>query len=455
MKITASRKPSLIAQRFRLLAAPVLLLWAGHSLAASMTLVEAMDRAWQNDPSVPGSQARSASEREAGIQERSTRLPSVAADATYTYGYSDSKFAFGESRDSYPSWSAGLEARQALFRLDWSARGDRADAQDALADALYERRRIGLFARVAERFFGVLVAEDNYQQAQAEAEAVRESLENTRKRYEVDLVPGTDLKEAQARDDLARAQVLSTEQELESARDVLAETLGSRDFDLPKLPKSVALSPITPSDVESWIATAEQTNPDLVIARHQAQIARTQVRSRRAEATPQLDLVARAGRTDSTEYVLGQRQDDASIGVELNLPIYAGGLNQSRVREAEALAVAAEQDAKLTASETERRVRRNFRLLQTDYIQVGAYERVLESATLAQAAVKAGYDAGTRTITDVLDAQSRVVQARRDLNQTRYNLLLHLLQLRQSVGQMTVAHLAAVDTLFTQNPEQP
>lgn len=437
-----------------LLAAPLALLTAS-ALAAPLTLVDSLMLAAQHDPLVAPSIALAESERELGEQERAGLRPSVSAQGSYNYRYSDSTFAFGQSRDDYPAWSAGVEARQALFRLDWSARRERADAQEALAEAGQEQRRVHFFRRVAERYIGLLAAEDALRQAQAEADAVRESMQDTRKRYEVDLVPGTDLKEAQARDDLAQAQLLSAQQEVESSRDVLAESVGRRDFDLPRLPESVVFGPVMPGEVDAWIDAAIKSNPALVIARRDAQIAETQVRSRRAEAMPRVDLVANVSRDDSTEYVLGQRQDDASIGVELNVPIYAGGYNDSRVREAEANLRRAESSARLLASETEREVRVLFRALQTNYIQVRAYERARESAELALAAIKAGYDAGTRTITDVLDAQSRVVQTSRNLNQTRYDLLLNMLKLRQQTGQIDQTFFAAVDTLFTQTPAQP
>lgn len=455
MKKAASSNAPPKAQRLRLLLAAPLLLWAGHAYTAPLTLVDSLALAYENDPSVPPSIALRETERELGEQERAGLRPTVSAQGSYNYSYSDSKFAFGQSRDEYPAWSAGLEARQALFRLDWSARGERADAQEALADAGMEQRRVNLYGRVAERYIGVLIAEDALRQAQAEADAVRESMQDTRKRYEVDLVPGTDLKEAQARDDLAQAQLLSAQQEVESSRDVLAETVGRRDFDLPQMPDAVVFGPVVPAEVDAWIDAATENNPALVIARRDAQIAKTQVRSRRADAMPQVDLVASVSRNDSTEYVLGQRQDDASIGVELNVPIYAGGYNDSRVREAEANLRRAESAAQLLASETEREVRVLFRSLKTNYIQVRAYERARESAALAQTATKAGYDAGTRTITDVLDAQSRVVQASRNLNQTRYDLLLNMLQLRQYTGQIDETFFAAVDALFTQTPAQP
>lgn len=100
--------------------------------------------------------------------------------------------------------------------------------------------------------------------------------------------------------------------------------------------------------------------------------------------------------------------------------------------------------------ETERSTRQQYRTVETAYIEVNAYQRSLASAETAEIATRNGYDAGTRTITDVLDAQSRVVQSRRDLNTARYNLLLGLLQLKQIVGRLTVADFSEIDRLLAQ-----
>lgn len=415
----------------------------------TLTLSDALRAAIANDPDVPGSAAKLALDLETGQRDRASLLPSLAVKGAYDYTHSNSQFAFGSASDDYPAWSAELEARQALFRFDWSARRKRAEAQDALAtDGLMFRAHY-LLMRVAERYLGVLSASDEVTQVEAEARAIKESLEDTRKRYEVDLVPGTDLKEAQARSDLAEANLLSAHEKLDTARDLLALSTGNREAVVPALQEDLRFPALAPADIAAWIKAGSEFNPEIASARHQLVVAEADVRSSRADAMPQLDLVAKAGRNDSTDFILGQRQDSASIGVSLNVPIYAGGINSSNVRASRAKEDAARADVVRLEKETERVIRQQFRLLQTAYIQVGAYERALESSLLAEKATKAGYDAGTRTITDVLDAKSRVVQASRNRNETRYNVLLYLLKLRQASGQIAVADFAAIDQMFT------
>ena len=416
--------------------------------ARAMTFGEALAMAAEHDPSVASARAAYAAESESGEQERARLRPSVAATATGDYGHADSQFAFGSARDQYPSWSAYVQARQALLRFDWSARGARADAQDGIARENLQDQQTRFIARLCRRYVDTLLAEDAYAQAESEARAVRESLGDTRKRYEVELVPGTDLKEAQARDDLAQAQLVSARSGLEDARDALQEVTGYDRSPLPKLREDLPAVPLDPPTIEDWVRLARDDGSAAQLAKLRLDLAQAELKSRRAAALPSADLVGTIGRTDSREYILGQRQDEARVGVVLTVPIYAGGYNDSRVREAEARAEEAQAELQRIRLETEREVRAAFRSIQTARAEQTAYAQALASATAAEAATRAGYDAGTRTISDVLDGRSRVVQARRNRNASRYTLLIRLMQLNAVAGTLTEARVSALDTLF-------
>lgn len=427
----------------------VLGLTLGAPAAQAMSLSEALRLSVERDPVVPVSLAQYDAEREAGAQERGTLRPSVGlrGDAQYVESEVTSAF-FSSFEESYSGYSAALEVRQPLFRLDWFARRDRARARDALADSRLADRTQQLLRRVAERYFAVLTAQDALAQAQAEAKALRESLDDTQKRYDVELVAGTDLKEAQARSDLAQARLLGAESALQNAQDALDETTGQGRAVLPQLGDEVQFPPLQPDDVGQWIATALESSPRVRSATEQVDVARANLKSRRSEGLPTLDAVASISRVDNQESRVGQLADRGLVGVELNIPIYSGGISASRVREAEALLRGAETELTRLRSDTERETRQLFRQVQTAYVQVQALSRALRSAEAAEQATRNGYEAGTRTISDVLDAQSRTVQARRERNQTRYQLLLSLLQLKQAVGVLNERDFAEIDRLL-------
>lgn len=426
----------------------LVLVLGGADAAASMLPGEALRRAAERDPSLAVAHARFGAESEAGEQERAALRPSLAAIGQGSYNDSDSRFAFGSERDRYPAWSAQLQARQPLLRFDWSARGERADTREALAQEGLDELSQQFVARVAQRYLATLMAEDELDQAQSEAGAVRESLGDTRKRYDVQLVPGTDLKEAQARDDLAQAQLVAARAGVEQARDALEEITGYDRARLPRLREDVRFPPLEPADAEGWVRIARERSFADAGARLRLRLAQADLQSRRAEALPSVDLVAQAGRSDSSEYALGARQDDARVGLELNVPLYAGGYNHSRVREAEARIREAEAELRRVALETERSVRSLFRAVNTARLRSDAYDQALASAALAEGAAMAGYDAGTRTITDVLDAKSRTVQARRTRNAARYDLITQVLLLNAAAGTLDAATLSRGDALF-------
>ncbi|HVT36201.1 MAG TPA: TolC family outer membrane protein [Nevskiaceae bacterium] len=423
---------------------------AAAPAAQAMTLSEAYALALQHDPAVAESLGQYKAEREPGDQERSTLYPNVSVAAGAAYDRTDSTGVFGHSNDTYPSYSATLKLRQPLFRLDWFARGARADARDASADASLAQRKLDLLQQVAQRYFDVLTAQDGLAQTQAEARAVRESFDATRKRYEVELAPGTDLKEAQARNDLAGASMLAARRTLEAALDALDESTGNGRAALPRLPAELRFPPLLPADAESWIASGREHSPKLLLAQQQLAIARADLTSRKSEATPTVDLVGSYGRDDTSRYVFGQKVDDGRVGLELNIPLYAGGYNASRVREAQGRLEQAQSALARTQADLERDIRARLRDVQLSMAQIDAYEKQLGSAQVAQQATANGYEAGTRTISDVLDAKSRVVQAQRDLNQSRYSVLLNLLLLKQAVGVLSEKDFAEIDRLLAQ-----
>ncbi len=422
---------------------------AGATSASAMTLSEALQAADGHDPTRAVYEAQYAADRESGIIERAAVRPRLDLQGNGNYARTESQSPlFGSFQDKYPSWSANAQLRQPLFRLDWFDIGERAKAAESQAELAHRSAQLDLLLRVAQRYFNVLIAQDQLEQAQAEARAVDKSLTDTRQRFDVELVAGTDLKEAQARQDLAQAALVGAQRNLDNARDELDETTGRGDAALPALSGEIAFPPLLPAKVDEWVAAAREGSPRIALAEQSAVVARTRYASAKAQAYPTLDLVGSVSRDDTSDFDFGQRTDDARIGVQLNVPLYAGGATRAGLRQADAQREVAEAELARVQRETERQTRQQYRTLETRYAEVSAYRRSLASAETAEVATRNGYDAGTRTITDVLDAQSRVVQSRRDLNSARYTLLLDLLQLKQTVGRLSERDFAEIDALL-------
>ena len=425
----------------------------------TMTLREALQRAIDSDPAVAASLAERAADREIGVQERATRLPTL--NITAAIKNTDSEVLSTPFKDlaattsgfdeRYDSWQMGAELRQPLFRYDFLARGRRASAQDQLAEQAFIQRDQALVIRVADRYLAVLNASNELALAQSEAEAVGKSLSDVRKRYDVQLVAGTDLKEAQARHDLAQANLLAAQQAVDSAQDALDEVTGNGRAQLYVLNPSAELPALDSLDAEVWLTRARANNPAYQQALAQVAVAQANATSRRSESLPVLDLVASHGRQDMSESRIGSKANSTEVGVELRLPLFAGGAYASKVREAQARLDQAQAQQARSERELLRETRRLFREVQTARAQSQAYQRAVESSQAAEQATRYGYEAGKRTITDVLNAQSNTVQAKRNLDRSRYDVLLKMLQLKQQAGVLDANDLTAVDTLLTLN----
>ena len=425
----------------------------------TMTLREALQRAIDSDPAVAASLAERAADREVGVQERATRLPTL--NITTAIKSTDSEVLSTPFKDPaattsgfderYDSWQMGAELRQPLFRYDFLARGRRASAQDQLAEQAFIQRGQALVIRVADRYLAVLNASNELALAQSEAEAVGKSLSDVRKRYDVQLVAGTDLKEAQARHDLAQANLLAAQQAVDSAQDALDEVTGNGRAQLYVLNPSAELPALDSLDAEVWLTRARANNPAYQQALAQVAVAQANATSRRSESLPVLDLVASHGRQDMSESRIGSKANSTEVGVELRLPLFAGGAYASKVREAQARLDQAQAQQARSERELLRETRRLFREVQTARAQSQAYQRAVESSQAAEQATRYGYEAGKRTITDVLNAQSNTVQAKRNLDRSRYDVRLKMLQLKQQAGVLDANDLTAVDTLLTLN----
>ncbi len=428
----------------------VVLLGFAPQLSNALTLGEAARMALEHDPDMAVAMAGYEADREAGPQTTYVLKPNLSAQANASRNTDtiESNF-FGTFEENYPGTSASINLRQAIFRYDWFARVRRANAlQDAATSTLADQRA-GILLNVSQRYFEVLRARDDLGLAASEARANTETYEDTRKRHDAGLVPGTDLKEAQARKDRSDARVIGARRNVANAIDALQQSTGYDGSPLPALSADLPLRIPEPTSPDEWVAAAVESNPAIRAQREQAQAARDDITLRRAEALPTLDLVGEYRRDDSSESLIGQDRTGGEATLELNVPLYGGGINLSRVREGKARSRQAAASLTRATSETERQVRLAYREIETALAQISAFDLSLQSALAAEQATRNGYTAGTRTITDVLNAGTVVTDTRRQLQGARYDYVLAVFQLKRLAGQLDVPDITAFDSFLT------
>ena len=381
-------------------------------------------------------------------QAKAALLPEVGfgADASRTWLRDRS----GKGNDAaYNNYRYTLSLTQPLFRRDRWIALRQADAEVARAGAELAVAEQDLLLRVAERYFAVLAARADLDFARSEKAAIAHQLAQARRRFEVGLVAVTDVREAEARHDQAVAAEIAAANALDSAVEALAEITGETHRELADAPADLPLARPEPEAMDAWVATATERNPELEAARRALEAAREEIRRQRAGHLPTLDLVASHAYEDLNFGGIAKvKRLDSTVALQLQVPIYAGGAVVSATREATERAAEARNRLELARRRTTRAVRDAYRGVLTAISRVEALRRAVVSAETALEATEAGFEAGTRTIVDVLNAQRDLHRARRDFARARYDYLLNGLRLRRAAGILSPADIAAVSALL-------
>lgn len=429
----------------RFSAAVVLVALAAPVHAAD--LLSVYQRAEAEDAEFAQAQARFEAAEQQWPQARAAVLPQVNASASRSEV--DNTDEISGNSTSFDQERYQLELTQTLF--DWSAFAnlDRADAAVARAEADLATARQELIVRVAEAYFDVLTARDGLRFAQAEKRAVERQLEQARERFEVGLIPITDVKEAQASFDLAVSRELEAQNELDRAREALRRIVGRRTSALEDVDEELPLKPPEPPEPNAWVDRAVEQNPDLLAARSATEAARHGLREARGGYYPEVELFARRSHTDSSFTQAGQvvpsEETDDEIGVQLTWNLFAGGRTSARSGEARAEfqeAQAAFTDARRGVQQ---RTRDSFRAVETSLAQVRALRQAVESNRSRVEATRSGFEVGTRTSVDVLNAVRDLYRAQSDLSEARYDYIVNRLRLKRAAGALTVEDVRRVN----------
>ena len=309
-----------------------------------------------------------------------------------------------------------------------------------------------LVVRVAQSYFDVLGAGDSLTFVRAQKTAVAEQLASAKRNFEVGTATITDTREAQAQFDLVRAQEIAAENDLlvkKLALDTLVSKVNAQPTPL-ALP--VVLPSVQAADISTWVQQAESLQPNVVQAVVALDVARLETQKAKAGNLPTLDLTAgyNVNRypNGTTSLPNNSRNNGASIGLSLNIPLFAGFSIQNRIRETLSLEDKAQADLDVARRAVTQATRAAFYGVLSGVGQVTALEAAEASSQIALDANKLGYQVGVRINIDVLNSQSQLFQTKRDLAQARYNVLLGGLKLRQASGSLKPEDLQAVNALL-------
>jgi outer membrane protein len=441
---------------FKLLALAVGFAVAGIADAADFLATYRLAK--QNDAQFAAARASLEAGLEKLPQGRALLLPVINAAANTNWNdaenTNDATGVKTSATFNSNGWSVTLT--QPLFRWQNLVQYQQSQFQVLQAEAQFGQATQDLIVRVAQAYFDVLAAQDNLAFTKSNKASIAEQLAQAKRNFEVGTATITDTNEAQARYDLAVAQEIAAINALEVTQRALQQIIGGFPDALTPLKSTLLIEPPQPNVMDEWATSARSNN--FVVRGNEAvmEIASREVDRQRAGHLPTLDAVASAQSNTNqnaaaiTAIGSGAKStfDQNAIGLQLNIPIYAGGSVLSRTREAVALKEKARQDLESSRRAAEFNARQSFLNVTNGLAQVKALEQALVSSNVSLQSNRVGYEVGVRINIDVLNAQQQVFQTERDLARARYDTILNGLRLKAASGSLTEGDVEAINRLL-------
>jgi len=426
-------------------------------VARAENLIDIYKLAQENDATWTASQASYRANLEKGTQGRSLLLPSVSFNANYSRNYlqgtTTNLVTGGElsGSDVYSITGYALQLTQPLFRMSNMAAYAQGKISVSQADAELAIARQDLILRTGQAYFDVLAAQDALEYRKSEKAAIEGQLNLSQRNFAVGNATVVDVHEARARYDLAAADEVSTENDLQVRQEVLATLIGRQAGVLSHLAGKIALPKPDPADPEQWVKAAADQNLNIKVQEFLLAIADEEVNKNRGGHYPTLDLVASHTYLNQGGSVFGIATDATTnqVGVQLNVPIYMGGYTSSRVREAVARLEQSRDSLTLARRQTARQTREAYLAVTSGAVRVQALEQAQVSSQKALESTLIGYESGVRTGVDVLNSQRELYRTKRDLSQARYTWLLSRLRLKAANGTLNEADLNEINALLS------
>ena len=332
-----------------------------------------------------------------------------------------------------------LSASQTLFNLNSWYTYPAARTGDEASELTLQMSEQQLLLRTAQAYFDVLRAKDNLSTAQAEEQAVKRSLEQTKQRFDVGLIAITEVHEAQATYDLTYVNLLGMESSLDISYEALEQLTGQRFDQVDPLRDEVPMEMPEPADASAWVDSGMDKYAGLLLAEANKDAVRLQRNATRSNHLPTVTL--------SGAYMDGDQQSmdangdpyDGSItqvGIEVSMPLLAGGSLYGQSKQAALNYAAADYQLEQQRRALKQNIRSLFRQVKTDVLNIKARKQAIKSAESALEAAETGYRVGTRNIVEVLDAKRNVFSAQRDYANARYDYIINLMNLKFYAGTL-------------------
>jgi len=430
------------------------------------SLIDVFEDALVNDPLLKEALANKEAISESRPQARSLLLPQINASGSYSDSDINGRSTFQQKtsigtvtnttgflqESETTQWDVSI--RQTIFDFGAWMNLKKANKTVAQAEIDYLAAEQQLMVRVATAYFNVLAAQDTLESEQAARQAIEKQLDQSRKRFDVGLIAITDVQEAQAAYDQSVANEITAKRNLATSKESLRAITDNYPSNLLKPDDGLPLIMPNPQSETDWVNTSLEQNLSFLSAQLGTEIARSEVKVQRSGHFPTIGVQAQKRDTDSDSFRSDSGGDfnpadteniNEGIGVQVNIPIFSGGQTSSRVRQAVARHRASKEKLERVGRETTRNARDSYLGVISGIATVKALQQSVKSSAIALQATEAGYEVGTRTTVDVLDARRRLYSSQRNLAISKYDYLKNIIQLKQAAGTLSKDDLTQIN----------
>ncbi|MDF7667162.1 outer membrane channel protein TolC [Orbaceae bacterium ESL0727] len=421
--------------------------------AFAENLVQVYDQAKETNPELRSSYAEKEKAYSAISGSRASLLPQVGLSASYgvDHGRRDTSGVKSKSGNLY-----NLTLSQSIFDYsNWKAL-DITQKQASISDIAYQYQGQTLILNTSVAYFNVLKALDALSFIDAQKKAIYRQLEQTRQQHNVGLVAITDVQNAQSNYDLTVAQQVSALNELNNSIEDLRQVSGRFYSKLATI-NTNTFKTEAPTNINTLLKQSETTNLNLLTMRLNRDIAKDQIKLAESGYMPTVSLDASTNlnktdrygtRTTSMNNYGKTYSGDNKVGVSVNIPLFSGGATMSQVSQAQQNYVSFSEQLESTNRSVINQLRSSYNNISSSISSIKAYQQAVVSAQSSLEATTSGYEVGTRTIVDVLNATTQLYSSKRNLSDAKYTYLTSLLQLKYAIGTLTAEDLVTLNNML-------
>jgi outer membrane protein len=417
------------------------------------SLIDIYHQALARDPTLASALSANQASQELIEQSKALYRPTVNFSAGANASQSNIRYInipfnpFGfAGKSNFEGYNYGVDAKQPIYRKQNLVQMDQAKTQVNQADKQYHLSQQELILRTTQAYFDVLIAQDKIDLIIAQKAAILSQLDQAKANFDVGNSTITDVNEAQAKYDLVVAQEFAAVSEHEIAKRAVEAITGEVPQRLATVKPDVQVAQLGQT-MQEWQQVAAQNNLNVQIQQDALKLAEQEVDRANAGHLPTLDAVASYSDNYANGSANGFGNDikNATIGLQLEIPLYQGGAISSRARQAVLNKQKAQDDIEIARRKTDLDTQSAYLNLSTTIAQVKALEQALISSQSQLDSTKTGYEVGVRTSVDVLNAQQQLFSAKRDLLQARYNYLVNIIRLKSASGLVSESDLQDIN----------